>query len=340
MKRAALSIDLSALLSAELAAGKALPTEFRMFGPGLNKTMKGEFAYSERSMRECAMFQAARDIPMLVIDYEHASLGAKWANSPREAGKAAGWFRVECRPDGLFATDVEWTDEGAEDLRGKRFRYFSPVIDFDEETREITAVINCALTNNPATFGLKPLAASLAVDDETTPTETPPMKTLLASLSLAAQATEAEALSALETLKRDREVLLTATGKASVSEALGVVAAWKQGSEQASVLGAKLAEIEAKAKAAELTALIDGAVKDGKVAPAQKAWLSAMGEKDIETLRGFLSAAPKILPTAAAEPSTGTSTVVLTDADKQVAALFGVKPEDVAKAKATVAKAS
>lgn len=340
-KRAQLTIDLSALVTAELAAGKKLPTEFRLFGAGVNKTSKGEFIYNERSMRECAAFDAERGIDC-VIDYEHASLFAKYAPDPRQAGKAAGFFKTECRADGVFATKVEWTKAGAESLANDEFRYFSPVVDYDENTRELMGIVNCALTNNPAMRGLKRLVASMADDDEDEvppPTETPPMKTLLAALSLAPTATEAEGVAHVEALKNEKAALLTATGKASLSEALGVVAAWKQGAEQAAVLSAKLAEIESKAKASELSSLIEGAVKEGKVAPAQKAALTAMGEKDLEMLRAFLSAAPKVMPSVVAEPDKGApSTATLSAEDKQAAALFGISLEDFAKQKAKLAE--
>lgn len=329
MKQAFLSIALESLA----AAGQPLPTEFRLFAAGTSDTSKGEFRYTERSVRECAAFNARRGIDC-VIDWEHASLFAKYAPNPAEAGKAAGWFQVEARTDGLFATNVSWTKAGSSALSSREFRYFSPVILFDEETHEITAVINAALTNNPASFGQKPLVASQAPDEHPKHQEPKPMlKTaIIAALALSIDTTDNQAIAALEQLKREkenasreREQLLSLTGKSSVSEASGVIAAWKASADQVASLSAKLSEFETRSKASEVKGLVDAALKDGKATPAQAEMLTAMGTKDIEMLKGYLSVAVKVLPTPASAPGGApVETVLLSAEDKEVAALFGV----------------
>lgn len=86
----------------------------------------------------------------LVIDYEHQSLQGRQA-------PAAGWIKdLEDRGDGLWAR-VEWTAQAREYLRNREYRYFSPVLQLDPETRKPLALMQVGLTNVPAIKRLPPL---------------------------------------------------------------------------------------------------------------------------------------------------------------------------------------
>ena len=88
----------------------------------------------------------------LVIDYEHQSL--KGGQAP-----AAGWIKdLEAREDGLWA-QVEWTSKAGKYLKQREYRYFSPVLRIDPESRRPQELMNMALTNVPAIQGLSPLVA-------------------------------------------------------------------------------------------------------------------------------------------------------------------------------------
>lgn len=90
----------------------------------------------------------------LVIDYEHQSLAG-------ERAPAAGWIKeLQARPDGLWGR-VEWTSQGSEYLKNREYRYFSPVLRLDPETRRPTALLQLGLTNTPAIRRLPPLVAKL-----------------------------------------------------------------------------------------------------------------------------------------------------------------------------------
>ncbi|MCA9243719.1 MAG: hypothetical protein KDA32_07200 [Phycisphaerales bacterium] len=106
----------------------------------------------------------------LAIDYEHQSFDHL---NPRPDGlrPAAGWIgQLEIRDDGLWATDVEWTDRGTALLRSCEYQYFSPVIYWaDEEFTQIVSLGPVALTNDPAMRGVRPLTTDSAegeADDE------------------------------------------------------------------------------------------------------------------------------------------------------------------------------
>jgi phage I-like protein len=88
----------------------------------------------------------------LVIDYEHQSLSGGQA-------PAAGWIKeLEGRDDGLWGR-VEWTPQAREYLTNKEYRYFSPVLRVDTDSRRPLALLHVGLTNVPAINNLPPLVA-------------------------------------------------------------------------------------------------------------------------------------------------------------------------------------
>jgi phage I-like protein len=88
----------------------------------------------------------------LVVDYEHQSL--KGGRAP-----AAGWIKeLSAREDGLWAR-VEWTPAARDYLRNREYRYFSPVLRLNPESRRPEALLQVALTNVPAIRALPPLVA-------------------------------------------------------------------------------------------------------------------------------------------------------------------------------------
>lgn len=106
----------------------------------------------------------------LAIDYEHQSY-EQFNTRPDGLRPAAGWIGgMEARPDGLWATGVEWTERAAELIRAGEYRYFSPVLLWRDEGFTVLAGLGpVALTNDPAMHGVAPLAAGReapATDEE------------------------------------------------------------------------------------------------------------------------------------------------------------------------------
>ncbi len=85
----------------------------------------------------------------VVIDYEHQSLQGQEA-------PAAGWLKeLWIEKDGLYAR-VAWTERARRYLEQQEYRYFSPVVQLNE-AREVTDLLQVALTNCPAISHLEPL---------------------------------------------------------------------------------------------------------------------------------------------------------------------------------------
>jgi phage I-like protein len=145
------------MLSVGVGAGASLPAEFLVFKAGVNATSKGDFVFDAASARSVIANWRAQGNE-LMLDYDHASLSA-WPVDPALSARAAGWFALEMRGADLWAVNVRWTPQASTALANKEWRYFSPAFETDEHGR-ITALVNIALTNLPATKSMQPLVAA------------------------------------------------------------------------------------------------------------------------------------------------------------------------------------
>jgi len=115
-----------------------------------------------------AFVEHGTDIP---IDYEHQTLGGAYA-SPSGQAPAAGWIKslravtpeeavIDAdRPAAGLWAEVEWTPSAAEQLRGRQYRYLSPVALVRRADRRLTGLHSAALTNKPAIIGMRPVVNS------------------------------------------------------------------------------------------------------------------------------------------------------------------------------------
>jgi phage I-like protein len=164
------------------------------------------------------------------------------------------------------------------------------------------------------------------------------MDQLLIALGLAASASQADGLTAITSLRDGFHKLITATGKVTLSEALGAIEGLKVSSGQVAQLSAKLTELEAASRIAEVNGLVEAALKDAKIAPAQKDWAIALGKADVAQLKAFLSVAPKLVVTEGKKPPEAGDgkTVQLSGADLAVAKLLAVDTTKLAATKAAL----
>ena len=94
----------------------------------------------------------------IVIDYHHESGEGSNRAGPKPA---AGWIKqLNYREgDGLYGL-VEWTPRALELLKAKEYRYLSPTIYVEKNTRRTFELESVALTHTPAIKGGLPVAAS------------------------------------------------------------------------------------------------------------------------------------------------------------------------------------
>ncbi len=147
-----------------LVEGGPPPTEYLMFAPGVNETVKGPLLFDDEAAAAVMEFYQSRGRERLAGDWEHDSMvpadlrPANYKGSP-----ASHWFRLEVRPGPeLWAVDVKWTPTAFAQIQAGEYAHTSPVVKFDRKTERITAILSSALTNDPATIGQPQLVAATA----------------------------------------------------------------------------------------------------------------------------------------------------------------------------------
>ena len=327
-------------LSLDVAIGDDLPIEFRIFSTGVNRSEKGDFLFDAASAAS-VMAEYLAHGKALLFDFNH---GTTLPMPSVEQGIAAGEFVPEVRADGLYATRIKWTPRAQELLRAKEYRFFSPYFMHDEKTGRILRLINCALTNLPALDGIAPLVAASANHHDN---EEKAMDEELKKANATIEALRVEnatikaKLSAFEEKEAEkagavalRAQVLSLVGKANDAEAMGVLTALKASHERVAQLEADVAKNKAEKLSAEFTGILDGAVKDGKIAPAQRPFWEGQATKlgmeaAIGTLKGFVETAVAL--TASAEVKTPGASMAITDNAKVIAKSMGQDPAALAK---------
>lgn len=262
-------------LAIELDAQGQPPIEFKIFPKGKFKTRKGEFLFDDEAAK-AVMADAAEFGAEYPLDYAHAMFKSALidAGDPAETNKAAGWFRPELRNGELWATSVEWTPKATEKLKSKEFRYTSPTFDLKQVDagKRITRLLNVALTNVPATHGLKPLMAD-AVSSEHQ--ETQQMKTIATMLGINADASEADVVARIAQLV-DASITKY-TGESDVTKAKAMLDAHKASHSKATLIEAELGKVKLEARKKDVARVLDEKIQGGFVLPAQRETYESLG---------------------------------------------------------------
>lgn len=270
-----------------------------------------------------------------VVDYEHQTFRA--AENGRPA-PAAGWIdSLEWREgDGLYA-HIEWTEAAARMIAAGEYRFISPVFPYDSTGRP-TEIRAAGLTNDPGLDGLTDLAALTAFftppDEETAVNEL--LKKLLGALGLPETTSEADALAGVTALKAkaDEQTTKIAALTAQVGQAPDpskyVAVATMQ------TMQTELATLKAEAVGREVATLVDAAMKEGRLLPAQKEWAENLGKADLAALKSYVAATPAN-PALAAMQSNGKDMgggkSTPSDADLAVMKALGLTADEYAKGK-------
>lgn len=292
---------------------------------------------------------AQRETP-LVVDYEHQTLHAEYNGQP---APAAGWFGALEWVDGqgLFAV-LDLTPRAAEMVRGGEYKFFSPVIEFDDTTGEVLTLLMGALTNNPAIDGMAAaqwLAASRRLGSHHNHPEHHPMdetlKALIEALGLPADATRETALTALNaqlafTVELRKTLALDAT--ADTGQILAATAALSAQRpdparyvpvEQVNGLRTEVAALSARLAArdqAEVEASIEAALADGRLPKSLQEWARELGRRDSAALSAYLSGAQPIAALTGGQTRTvqidDQRTETLTEAEAEVCRRMGITP--------------
>jgi phage I-like protein len=357
--RNVLALGLHDLGNATVERANGVPTAWRIFpfAPVSitqdGETRKGEFL-PEHADQICAYHETKGGKIPLDCEHYSKSIAALLGVEETEAAKllkgeraAAGFGKLEKRPDGLWLTAIEWSPRARLLMGQDMYRYFSPVLrGLVNPPLRITSV---ALTNSPAIDQLDSLAAMAEPETIGTPAGKEPrnMDQIKKLLGLAPDADEAAIIAALTALLEKQPTPdemacaseLRATlglGPSATSATLiGTLKALQAKAGQAdadsaalTALTTRLQTLEANETARRRQALIDSGVAAGKLTPAFiESWAKTADEA---ALTAFLAAAPVICPTGslisgiALAPTADAA--ALTAEDHAVATQLGIKP--------------
>lgn len=96
----------------------------------------------------------------MVVDFEHMSIA-----EPPQVAPAAGWVKgLSLEDEALFAA-VEWTEDAADKIRKKEYRFISPEFSLNYRDKETgksigATLVAVALTNRPFLEGMLPVVLS------------------------------------------------------------------------------------------------------------------------------------------------------------------------------------
>lgn len=297
-----------------------------------------------------------------VIDYEHQTLHKEKNGQP---AFAAAWMDELRWIDGkgLYAV-TELTARARDAIAAKEILYFSPVFQYSKVDGTVLDVLMGAFTNDPAIHGMDPLAlAAASAFLPTIPLENhvnPLLKALLTALGLPENTPEATATAALtalgplNTLKARADAASSALGLAADATADAVTAACSTLRTQATAatpdpakfvpvdvvetLKTSVAALTAKQNERDVADLVQPALADGRLLPAQEKWALDLGKSNIAALSSYLDTAQPMAAlsstqTRGREPVQTKEAHGLTPEEVSVAMACGLTPEQFAAAK-------
>lgn len=254
----------------------------------------------------------------LPFDLEHAT---ELKGPKGEAAPAYGWIDLlEIRGDQIFA-HVKWLPHGEAILREKKYRYYSPAFYFSVDG-QVTKLSSVGLTNKP---NLLVPALNSENTDMTIPVQ------LVTVLGLSATASVDDAVKAIQQIKTSEQVALNRAENPDLTKFIPIE------THQLALNRATEAEGKLKVQAdKEIEALVDLAIKDGKVAPANKDMYLATcrSEEGRKQFVEFVKAAPVIVsgdPTK--KPPTDKANQKLTDVELGMCRDMGISQEQFLAAK-------
>lgn len=193
----------------------------------------------------------------LPVDIDHATVKKAMFG---ESAPAVGWIsKLEARTDGLYGK-VEWLDEGLKVLAARTHRYVSPTLKHDDKGKAYwlhsAALVAAPAASMPAIASADPSSSLSSLATTSEPTM---LKAIAIALGLTEDASEQSCLSALTNLKARIDPAVHA-------EAL----------KQVTTLSAELETIRKNDHQAKVDALIEGALKEKKIVPAQRDHYAAL----------------------------------------------------------------
>ncbi|EAU53534.1 phage protease [Mariprofundus ferrooxydans] len=296
--------------------------------------------YIDGAIAQVIIAQAAIRKTPYIIDYEHQTLLSEKNGQP--APRAAKFTQMEWREgEGLFATDVDWTDRAKKFIDDREYGFLSPVLPYRKGTGEVLGFMHAALTNTPAIDGMDEvvsLAAAKFQSDTTQEENLMNREELIAALGLSADASDGDIKTAIAALKQQAATADTQGQTIAALKATQFNPARHIDIETYNQTKDELVALKQKDHNAEVNVLVTAGLADGKLLPNQEAWARKLGESDVAALKQYLDeatglAALKGSQTGGKKPA-GAEADALSETELAVCRQMGVSPEDYQKNKA------
>ena len=310
-----------ATLAVDLSQSGVVPTEVFLLPPGPFSAIDGRPGNNMKWQLDAGIAYrlidriAARHTD-IVIDYDHQSLYTRDNGRP---APAAGWFRSARWDDvkGLIATGVKWTDKATDHILKNEYRYVSAVFLYDD-TGIVREIISVALTNTPALDNLPPLQAALSryQQEYVMPQDHTETLNKLTEQVAALSAEKAQLSGQIAALTAERDALKKTLADRDAAEAA----------------------IKVQAEEQEKTRLIEAALADGRLYPAEK---EVAEEMSLSLLKKHLESKKSIvdLSRQTKDKSSGKDlTHGLTEKELAICSKMHCSPEQYAVTKRELAK--
>lgn len=259
----------------------------------------------------------------LVIDWEHASehRALNGLDAP-----AAGWVKELAVRDGAVWGRVEWTEKAGDQLQRKEYRYISPVFLYTSDGNQIFRLSSAGLTNQP-NLALK------ALNQQTHQEEFPVWKELLKRLGLPEDATEAQAITALNQVQDDLKTAKNREANPSLDKYVPR-ADFDQAQQRAANAEQTLNTLKKEREDETIETAINQALEDGKIAPATVDYHKAQcrTEGGLERFKTFAESAPAITGDSGLDGRKAPGSDKALNAETlQIAGMMGNSEEDLKK---------
>lgn len=317
-----------------IAQGQELPAELELIPAGTFTGRDGRTWTNDQPDLVIALSEKLRLPVGYCVDVDHQ---LNYAANDQVGGEAPayGWIASLENRNGAIWGKVEWTELGANAVKGKVYRGLSPVFAFDKETGRVLAFMSASLTNKPNLT----LTAFNSRQRNPAQPEKSNMKKIAELLGLAADATDEQVQAALNAvlgllgalagaigvdvkaaMALNAEQLTTALtkkfgGASDVLVALCTKAGVKVDATAESILVALQSQISDPTKFVPMEAhlalkteldklqgskpveLVEWALQHGKLYPSQKDWGLAYAAKDLEGFKKYIGVTPELLGT-------------------------------------------
>ncbi len=277
-----------------------------------------------------------------MVDFEHQTI---YVASNGQPNPAAGWFKqLEYRDgEGLFAK-VKWTKEAASLIQDDKYRYISPFFESDDDGN-VLSLFNVGLTNTPAIDGMAKVVA-LSEIIETKRSRSNFLSELESLVANSSGLSADQLVGAVKEMVNQVNWLTTEvpeTNPAPADSKSDPKADPKPAPKVDQVpdpskyvpiemfdeVKEQLAALQSQLTTEALNIIVEEALQDGKITPAQKQWAMSLGSQNLDSLKQYISSAPVITNVGKSQAGgTNSNKQALTASQKRLEELTGLKFND------------